>query len=276
LRVTTKADLGGLGASAGPAVAYVLMPGGLEAAWLPWGLLLVMMLAPFNRRGQAWFIFLPLLGIQLLCAAAKMVAEGPMDAMVGMYGLMVRGLAFGLAALWLLAPWVAAGRWWRAFAGTFFVLAVSGAVVFLGERNAMEQWLPEEITGQLILALAVLGLVTAVGFRLCGRMCRAPFRVGRASLWMFLSLLVSWAGGMVAFVFAVGPFISGFCGPDWDELMIGVAGITTLSYAVLLPFLVLSAWKELLRERLWMLLGVPFASVGVEVSPQKPIEPSAA
>jgi hypothetical protein len=92
---------------------------------------------------------------------------------------------------------------------------------------------------------------------------------------MFLSLLASWAVGMIAFVFAVGPFISGFYGPDWDELVIGVAGITTLSYAVLLPFLVLSAWSGIFVERLRIVLGVSFASTGAEVSPQKPIESSA-
>jgi len=100
-------DLGGLGAKEGAPVSYRWTPPSLIPSFLPWLAVLLLLLAKPNRCGRAWWIWLPLGCVaameQLSQSAFEFLPSGTADMFLEMAG----SLAFGVAAVWLLAPQLA-------------------------------------------------------------------------------------------------------------------------------------------------------------------------
>ena len=94
----------------------------------------------------------------------------------------------------------------------------------------------------------LLALVVAGAMALCGLACRWRRRPWWLCLWLFLSLPVVWV--------AVSVLLHFLCRSSADFALFRVLGpvIVMVTYATLLPFLVLSRANALFRERLKNLL----------------------
>ncbi len=174
-----------------------------------------------------------------------------------------RALAFGVAALWLLAPYVGHRQRFRAFLLMLLILAVFGVFSF-----AVAAGWDEGAAGRIaalsgsgfavavgwaegpvqMMVLTLLALVITAAMVLSGFACRGHYRPIRLCLWLFLSLLA-----VLIAVPAVLYFLFRMASPGNVNyapfLGIGLL-MVAVTFATLLPFLVLSLTNALFRERL--------------------------
>jgi hypothetical protein len=99
---------------------------------LPWLAILAFLALKPNRGWSAWWIWVPLAGLAAGCHWLQQAAQtSPTDRSGEALGVLLKvpmALAFGLAALWLLAPCLGRSHPFRTFLGILAVLVVS--VVF--------------------------------------------------------------------------------------------------------------------------------------------------
>jgi len=268
LRIATSWDLlGGLGATEGPPITYNWTARGLMPQLLPWLAILALLALKPNHGWSAWWIWLP-----LACLAA-----GWHCLQLGLHGLpndvlnvlidVPRALAFGVAALWLLAPYVGRRQRFRAFLRMLLVVAVFGVFSFAvtagwdEEAAARIAALPgvylvtagwAEGAAQ-VMVLALLALVITAAMVLSGFACRSRYLPWRC-LWLFGSLLVVvFAVGALVYVLVL---ITSGGRITWVEFFVPVLAVATIIFATLLPFLILSSASPFFRERLKALLHV--------------------
>jgi hypothetical protein len=253
LKVTVSSDLAGFGAPQGPPVLFnwpvtCLLPS--LPGLLPWLLVLFLLVLKPNRCGQAWWIWLPLGGWTVIFAGLEWSANQEIP--LAIYTAIGQAAGFGLAGVWLLS-WV--GRRHRAlgFAQTFFSLALMSALAFAVHPIWKEGPLAgADLDPGLVLSWGLLGLIFALAFLGAGLLCRR--RSGKLRLVgsLLISLLVVWgvAVGLTCLL------RSQFGGekPEADEMLIGSLIGTVASFALLLPFLLLSFANSFYRERLRALL----------------------
>jgi hypothetical protein len=252
LNIAASCDLGGLGATEGPPVPYACVTGNLVPRLLPWlGILVLLLLRP-NRLATAWWIWLPLAGL-----------VGVTDGVLGCVGLfssqtrdalgqIVTSLGFGLAAVWLLAPFLRRGHRFLTFLATG--LALAGASLFAyGTQGGLGGGFPDTLP--YLISMVVLAAVLTVALTMAGFHCRRGYRavpfVGWVMGWLLLAcslaaapfLLVAWtsSGGSVPVV----------------QFFVPVLIVVGICLGVLLPFLILSTGNSLFRTRLRELLHVP-------------------
>ena len=224
-----------------------------------------------NRGWSAWWIWLPLACLAGGCHCLKLVSQGASNALVeGALGLLLEvpvALALGLAALWLLAPYLDCRHRLRAFLGILTVLVAFAVFSFAATvgwglgleplaslldprhcaatANAGVMALPFVVP----LVLPIPGLAAAIV--LCGLACRGRHRPFGLYLWFFLSLLVVWAGP------ALLQLLCRIASPGSLEyaLVLGIGPLmVVVTFATLLPFLILSSASPFFRERLQVLL----------------------
>lgn len=261
LKVAAYADLGGLGASQGPAVPYVWALPSLMPLLLPWLAVLALLALPANRELQAWLIWVPLAGLAAVGAALPAVVKGNGQEALA-YSLQTAcAAAFGFAAVWLVAT-TSSNRRSRWLKLALLALAMTAASLLAFVVTPVweqlwdsRQWLP----GVLLYALLfwmIYGVVLIGGLRLTGWMCRNRFGGLRVVLLLALWLLVLWlvAGGIVGGVVALVNHESF----EWLGLLTAGAVLTLGNCIMLLPFLLLSFSNSFYRQRLRILLG-PFA-----------------
>jgi hypothetical protein len=244
--------VGSLGAAEGPAVTYNWIAQGLVAPLLPWLAILTLLALKPNRGGSAWWIWLPLacLAAGWHCASAG-VGWVPRD-VASVFVDVPRALAFGVAALWLLAPRLGRGGRLSRFWGMFLVLAAFGAFSFV-VAGSWDEGAAARLRGlpgggyQLaavwaggatqVLLLVALALVIAVAMVVNGLLCRSHH-----VLWLCLCF-----AGVLPLVMLAAAAVAYCLGQI--SLPVG-ATIAVLSLLNLLPFLVLSAANALFHDRL--------------------------
>jgi hypothetical protein len=217
---------------------------------LPWLAILALLALKPNRCWSAWWIWLPLACLSgglhcLQLGLHNQVPKLPNEVLADICRL-PSALGFGLAAIWLLAPYLARRRRFRTLVCLLPTLAVFSAFSFAAPAN----WEGEagERALKLLALLGLVSLVVATAMVLCGWTCRGRYDPIRLGLGLFVSLL------MVCFAvlspFAVGEMLKS---RDMGELsgffvcgLLAAAG----SFIVLLPFLALSSANSLFRERL--------------------------
>jgi len=238
---------------------------------LPWLAILALLALKPNRGWSAWWICVPLAGVVGVChwlqqAAQTSPADRPGEA-VGMLLQVPVALGFGLAALWLLAPYLGRGHRFRTFLGILAVLVFSIAFSFaatvgwgLGLEPVASLLDPRHCAATanvgvmglpflIPLTLPAPGLAAAMV--LCGLACRGRHRPVGLYLWLFLSLLVVWV------VPALLQVLCRIASPDSLEyaLVLGIGPLmVAVTFATLLPFLILSSASPFFRERLKVLL----------------------
>ena len=245
-------DLGGLGAKEGAPVSYRWIPPSLIPSFLPWLAVLLLFLVKSNRCGSAWWIWLPLgcvTAMELMSQSAlAFLPSGTADIFLEMAG----SLAFGVAAVWLLAPQLARSHRFI----TFLCLAPTLAGFSLFSFVIRQDWTVERaaVVLAMLVPLVIGALVMAMTVLLSGLACRGRYRPLGLYLWIFLSLLVLWLVIAAPF-FGFAMITSGGQVP-WSEFFIVILIMTIVSFGTLLPFLILSSASPFFRERLKKLLHV--------------------
>jgi len=285
LQITASRGLGSLGATEGTPIAYNWTAAGLMSPLLPWLVILVLLALKPNHGWSAWWIWLPLAGLAagwhwLELALPSSNTDLPKEMLEVVLDVPV-ALAFGLAALWLLASHLGRNHRFRTFLGTLAVLAVFVIFSFaatagwgLGMEPVMSLLDPRHcsataVAGEMALPFLVLpvllALVVAAAMALCGLACRWRRGPWWLCLWLFLSLPAVW--------FAVSALLRALCriaSPgnvmNYDLFIWIGPFMVAVMFATLLPFMVLSRTNALFRERLKALL---------HLEPQSPVRPGA-
>ena len=244
--------MGELGAAEGPPFVYNWTARGLVGPLLPWLAILVLLALRPNRGWSAWWVWLP-----LACMAAAWhyapaaLGRTPKD-VAGVFFDIPRGLAFGVAALWLLAPRPGRGSRFTGCLRIFLVLAVFGAFS-LAVASGWDEGAGARLRGlpgggwpsvaawsggiaQMLLLLA-LALLLAVAMTLTGLVCRS----GRLR-WLCPCFALVLPALMLAAAAAAHYLLP-------ISLPVAVT-VGVLSLLNLLPFLVLSASNSRFRKRL--------------------------
>jgi hypothetical protein len=246
------ANLGGLGAKEGAPVGYHWTIPSIIPSLLPWLAVLLLLLVKSNRCGQAWWIWVPLGCVtaveQLLQPAFGFIPSET----IGMFLDIVFSLAFGVAAVWLLAPQLARSHRLLTFLCIVPTLGVFSLFSFLVRQD----WTVEgaSLALAMLVPLAIGVFVVAVAILLAGLACRGRYHPLRLYLWFFLSMLVLWLVIAAPF-FLIALIVSGGR-IAWSEFFIPVLAVATVNFATLLLFLILSSASPFFRERLKALLHV--------------------
>ena len=259
MTVAAYADLGGLGTKQGPPARFVWTLPNLLPVLLPWLVVLALLALPSNRSPRAWWIWAPLIGLALLATGLEAAfAASIIDYFVPVVQAAVTA-SFGLATIWLLGASLA--RRGRAL-GIVLLAAAGAAVSLLGlvvspawdEMRIEVDFASEEFL-YLLLVAVLCGLVYAGALNLTGWMCRKRFGSVRVSLRLLFWLWAMWIvalgllGGVMELVFG-----DSF---PWVALLMGPIALGLVSFALILPFLILSFSSSFYRERLQRLLRLP-------------------
>jgi hypothetical protein len=261
LKVSAYTDLGGLGTKQGPAASYFWTVPNLLPALLPWLVVLGLLALPSNRQAGAWWIWVPLAVMGFSGIAVQTAAEAANNDELSCAAQLVVAATLGLAAIWLMGA--ALARRWRAW-GILLALLVFAGVSLLalcvgpaGEQlsEALEDS-PQVVVYTVLLAV-LCGLVHAGALQLTGWRCRKQFSRLRCSLWLPVWLWVMWlVGGGLSLAVVALLFNEGAA--PLALLMVSVM-LALVSFALMLPYLILSFVSSFYLERLKRLLRLPVA-----------------
>jgi hypothetical protein len=249
VQVQASADLGSFGDRTGPPVNHHVGLPNLMPSLLHWLMIAGLLVLIPNRCGQAWWIIAPLAGVMILRGTLGGPGWIPSEAM-DLLGEVVVGTAFGLAAVWLLAPFLARAHRFLTFLATLSVLVVFSALAAILRQSMVRD--ESSIVIQGIVLLAIVALVLASALVLTGWVCRRDPRPVRLTL-IFFGLLAGLWLVMVMPFFLVTVLAAGE-GPSWLEFLAIPLVATVISFGVALPFLLLSFSNALFHERLCLLL----------------------
>ncbi len=245
------ADLGGLGAKEGTPVVHSWSFPNLVPILLPWLAVLGLLALRPNRCAQAWWIWVPLGAFAMLSYGLQAVFGSLPSEVQEPFDQIFQALAFGLAAMWLLASYLGRKSRFLSFLGSVAVLAGFSLVAFIVRQDLSESG-DESLVMMVVLGLGAVALSLAV--HLAGWACRRTYRPLRFSLWVVIWLALGWT--LTAALFFV-PISLSQGRIQWQEFFPPVAIITSLSFATLLPFLILTFASSFYQTRLNQLLNLP-------------------
>jgi len=246
LKIVADADLGSLGAKDSTPALVECPPVSWLALAAPGLVLLGFFGLKANRQLAAAAVFVPL---GLLWSLLVLMGQVPFMAS-GSETLVeaINALAFGVAAVWLLAPLVDDARRARVFFSVFAVMAGASLVVFLVEKHL-------QLGGQeafLMGALGVLSGLFSLSLSLAGFFCR------KSNNWLlFAGCLVGFLGG-VCFVSMGSIGLLNDLSPE--QLLLGFLGLFAIWAGILFPFILLGAFSSFYRQRLQNLWGMRAAT----------------
>jgi hypothetical protein len=217
---------------------------------LPWLAILALLALKPNRCWSAWWIWVPLLCLSAGSGCLQLGLQSrrsgvPSEIFSAIFYVPV-ARAFGLAATWLLAIYLARGHRFRTFLHLLLTLAVFNAFTFAVTAGWEEG--TELPMLKLLALLALLTLVVAAAMVLCGATCQGRYRPTLLFLGMFVSLLVVCL--VVLAPFGVVEMVTSPGGGQLSEFFLCALGIAVVCFTVLLPFIILSLANALFRERL--------------------------
>jgi len=224
--------------------------------FLPALAFLLLLIPKRNRSLQALWLAAPLafsLAIVSLLSAMPGIRS---DAPDGLFGILGAAL-FGLAATWLLSPYLKRRRRFVTFLGVLATMELFSlfacAVAQPRDRDSS--------LGYVLIGGAVLALLLSVAINLAGWSCRRRYDRRRLSLWMIFWIMAGWLVVFVvmSWIERPGPLL---------EMATAFAIFCAISFGVLLPFLLLSFANAFYRERLKELLRL--AAPAPPSAPQPP------
>jgi len=243
-----SSDLGGLGSKAGSAVTYDWTLPSLAPLFLPWLLILGLLMLQPNRRGEAWWIWLPLgcmAALGSLASSDLLSSSG-----FGIFFQAAIALAFGFAAVWLLSDYL--GRSHRLLTWLCILPTLAGfSILAFVAREGWDSAASEILQVGILLAVSTLAI--SVALSLTGLLCRSRYRPVGLYLWLLALLAAVWL--LVTAPFFIFAMIASGGQIPWLSFFTVVFAVSGLSFAALLPFLILSSCSPLFRERLKMLLN---------------------
>lgn len=241
-------DLRGLGPEEGAPVYYDWRAPSIVPQLLPWaGILALLALRP-NRRGSAWWIWVPLGLMGALASAPALLGDLPSSEIEDLLGLFF-ALMFGVAAVWLVAGYLTWTHRMLTLLGMLVAQAVCSVLVYMIGHGL------EGVRGQTIAIIIALGagaLVLTTALTLTGLVCRGRYGWLRLSLWLVVTL------GVLCLLVTAPFFIIAVISSGGNVPLLAVfpvVGVETgIAFGALLPFLVLSFANGFYRERLKGLL----------------------
>lgn len=219
-----------------------------------------MLLLPANRHFHTWFLILP---YALLFIAQTQTSRLPdfMDPESLQSFLSVfKAAIYGLAAMWLLLPWLKAGHPFIAFLKCLPVVCVFTPIAIIGEQTGSELF-------AMAIAALILAAVALITLSLAGWRCRRRYRPARAIAWCLIWSL-AFGTGAIAFVAIFASIVGGSL-PSPVELLSALAMAGGLVFATVLPFLVLSFLSRFLGERFKRWLLVPETDAASVFAPEQ-------
>ena len=272
------ANLGGLGAREGTPAIHTWEPPPPEPPRTPVAIsisvssvLSLLILLPLfllrpNRCSGAWWIWLPVMisavaGITITCLTT--------DSELSLAQTVVSFIV-GLAALWLLMPFVGSRYRIVAFFKALPVLAGSSLLTFvptlLADRSG---WL--DLRPYLAALLAIASLAVTLALTFCGLSVRRRFGRVRFLLWLAVWTALAWTA--IATPFVIISLLKSQI--DWGEPGLTILVISGLTLALLLPLVLLSFFQPFYRARLlgWLNLPQPGSSPGA-TAPPSTIDPA--
>ncbi len=232
---------------------------------LPWLAALLLLLLQPNRSLRAWCIFAPVLcliwGVGLL---PDLFPSIPWQ-VIGVLHDLVIALAFGLAAAWLLSAYIKSRfRTLNALRLALIIEALGFATyVFSVYWSESES---EAAPVAIILALSAAIIPAATG--LAGLLCWRRYRPVVLCAWLLVMLFGLWLA-VVWPLFMIENACRGNA-PAW-VFMEPVLAITAACFCAVLPFLLLSFWNRLYRERLIQLLRLAPEPPPAPAAPTPPV-----
>ncbi|MGC8988713.1 MAG: hypothetical protein ACP5MD_01165 [Verrucomicrobiia bacterium] len=273
VQVAAIADLGGLGDKEGPRVNYEWVPPSLLPQFVPWIAVLLLLLLPANRRPQAWWVLVPMGVIWLIDVLLKAATPEMFSDANDYLALALTSLAFGVAVLWLLTGYLAGLSKPVVFLVSTLIISASSILAYL-IRSDLSELVP--VTAVFVVALLLLSLLTALALVLSALMCKRVYRPPRLLAWFGVFILGGWLviSSPFVIVFLVVNLTQGG-GPQIFEFLWGVLVFALLTFAVVLPFLLLSFLESHYKERFMALFGLPrfpqHAAAPPQVNPPPPL-----
>jgi hypothetical protein len=273
--VVSYANLGGLGAREGIPVAHTWEPplpeppevyvaATTSLKVLPWLLILLpLFLFRPNRCSTAWWIWLPV----VLSAVVGITVYGLLTRNERSLPQVVGSFIVGLAAVWLLMPFLGSRHRIVAFFKTLPVLVGFSLLAFvptlLGDGGG---WI--DVRPYLAALLAVVGLVATLALTFGGLSVRRRFGRIRLLSWLVVWILLAWT--VIAIPFLIMASLES--NNNWGEAFLSILLISGITLALLLPLVLLSFFQPLYRARFLDWLKVPQAdpSAGATASPKIP------
>jgi hypothetical protein len=237
-----EADLGGLGGPVQGSTLYTWSRLSPMPYTLPWlGLLLLLML-PANRMSQAWWIWAPVIAIEVcLSILPALWPETPADAWAT-FGSPANALAYGLAAVWLALPSLTGIQRPLDALALVAVLVGSTLVTCLARNSGLG--FSAELLGVTAIC-GVVGVMAGVALSVACWFCRRSFATGRFGAWILACLALGWAA-LISIPFA----LAGANGPSLSEALAGLAIATLASFGLVAPFVTLSSVNGFYAARL--------------------------
>ena len=192
-------DLGGLGAKEGPAKSYSYSVPSLMPAFIPWLLILGLLGLKINRQAQAWWIWLPLVGVAVLVSGAQQVVGDMSNGPLEMIWELVGAAPFGIATVWLLGAYLAHKYRALSFLGILASMGISSLLSFALRQD----WNFENGAGDFFMIIGftiffgLAVLLISLALVLAGFTCRRRYGPARFVLWLSVYLLAGWT--LVAF-----------------------------------------------------------------------------
>jgi hypothetical protein len=249
LKIVISRDIGGLGPSEG-IIFY-------DWKWYYSALSSILWIATFvalvgikaNRKGQAWLVFIPVLVVYLVWTIFKKVV-GADTTQMQMFNVIIDGLIFGQAIMWLLAGKLSSKSRFINCLVSLVVMTMAGAgaiVSSLGTGIGME-WVVSAV------ALALLSLAIVAGQALAGRMCSRKYSILKFSLLTALWEIVIVAVSLLVYGVAIALFIMSSLGVLQAIMVLagvafGAGFLGAIVYGVTLPFLILVQRNHFWRQR---------------------------
>jgi len=244
LRVIATADLGGLGAREGPAIAYQWDLLSQLPPFLPGLALLLLLLLKRNRSLQALWIAAPLALFPAATWAFWADLPIPADMAGGIFDIL-----FGLGAVWLLSPYLKARRGFITFLGMLATMEFFTLFSLLVGKH----WDPNSGPADMLMLMSISGLLFTLVLNLAGWSCRGRFGWRRLSLWLLFWIMAVWLVffTLMSLWHRPGPLL---------EMATALLSAAAMSLGFLLPFLLLSFTNAFYRERLKELLRLADAA----------------
>jgi hypothetical protein len=262
LKVVASNDLKGLGANDGSPVAYAWTLPSLLPQFLPWLAVLGLLLLKPNRTARAWWIWLPLVAVVGIERFLSPLFEGVPSQVLDVLGMVFNSLAFGFAGAWLLATWLCHRLRFLVLLKTLLAVATLSAFAFLVRQD----WGEPGMAAGFLIYVGLCGLVLVAALSLAGLLCRRRYRPVALALWLALLVAACWM--LIAAPFLIVLSVMSHVGPSWLEVILALLAFAGLTFAVVLPFLILAFANGLFRERLKDLLHLrPASPPAVPVAP---------
>ncbi|MBI5383867.1 MAG: hypothetical protein HZA90_04180 [Verrucomicrobia bacterium] len=243
-----------MGSKEGVPISYVWAMPSLMPVFLPWLAILGLLALKPNRCGAAWLVLVPLALIFGGDVALRTWGESELigipSELRDMLGSLVAAMAFGLAAVWLLASRFA--QWHRALIGlaSLGIQLLFGGVALAVAVGFEDTEILISLVGQSFM-LGVFAFMLSLALLLVGLICRRRFSVASILTWLLALLLAGWF--LLAAPFCLIAVVSSGSSV-WGEMIGGVLMMALGSFMVCLPFLLLSFANSFHRERLRALL----------------------